>query len=381
MIPIAPFARLSMLVVGLFSAAPAAALDASERAQLIPAICAVLQAEYVLPDTAAKVVSALQANAQRGDYAAISDGLALAKRVTDDMRAISRDGHLGAVYHPAGARTEPENLSIADLDGMREQGRRLNNGFRKVERLEGNVGYIDLRGFWDPYLASGVMNAAMAFVANADALIIDLRQNRGGEPNGVAYLASFLFEMRTRLNDIVMRRGDRVEQYWTTRVAGPIFGGQKPLYLLTSKSTFSAAEDFTYALKHLKRAVVVGETTGGGAHPTRPVKVTEHFAVWVPFARSMNPITHTKLGRHWRFPRHRRSCEGRAEHGAPRGAASARRLHPRSRGETHRRKVVGEPACPVIAPEGYSRAKRCGERWMAISAERMPLPAATLEAC
>ena len=298
MFAIAPSTRLPALVAALscaisFPAARAIALDAPEKAQLIPAICDVLQAEYVFPDVAAKIASALQANAQRGDYAAISDGLALAKRVTADLQSISRDGHLAAEFHPAGAHTEPENWSIADLDGMREKGKHWNHGFRKVERMEGNVGYIDLRSFWDPYLASGVMNAAMAFVANTDALIIDLRQNRGGEPNGVAYLASFLFETRTRLNDIVMRRGDRVEQYWTTRVAGPIFGGQKPIYILTSKNTFSAAEDFTYALKHLKRAVVVGETTAGGAHPTRRVKVTEHFAVWVPFARSSNPVTHT----------------------------------------------------------------------------------------
>jgi len=96
------------------------------------------------------------------------------------------------------------------MEGIREEGKHWNNSFRKVERMDGNVGYVDLRGFWDPYLASGVMNAAMAFVAHTDALIIDLRQNRGGEPNGVVYLASFLFDLRTRLNDIVMRGGNRV---------------------------------------------------------------------------------------------------------------------------------------------------------------------------
>ena len=298
MFPVAQSARLLALVAALssalsFPAARATALDASERAQVIPAICAVLEAEYVFPDVAAKMAAALQEQARRGEYVAVSDGPALATRLTTELQAMSRDGHLGVEYHPAGARTQPENSSIADLDGMREQGEHLNYGFRKLERMEGNVGYIDLRGFWDPYLASGVMNSAMAFVANTDALIVDLRQNRGGEPNGVAYLASFLFETRTRLNDIIMRRGNRVEQYWTTRMDGLIFGGQKPIYILTSKTTFSAAEDFTYALKHLKRAIVVGETTGGGAHPTRQVRVTEHFAVSVPFARSVSPVTHT----------------------------------------------------------------------------------------
>jgi retinol-binding protein 3 len=268
-------------------------LDATERSQLIPAICALLQAEYVFPDVAAKMAKSLQAHAQRGEYAAISDGPALAKRVTEDLRAINRDGHLWAEYHPEGARTEPEFESIADMDATREEGKHWNFSFRKVERMVGNVGYIELRGFWDPYLASGAMNAAMAFVANTDALIIDLRQNQGGEPNGVAYLASFLFDTRTHLNDIVMRRDDRILQYWTAHVPGPIFGGQKPVYILTSKTTISGAEDFAYALKHLKRATIIGETTGGGAHPTRQVKVTEHFSVWVPFARGHNHVTRT----------------------------------------------------------------------------------------
>jgi len=273
-------ARSFALVAGLFTglsstAARTAALDTSERGQLIPAICSVLQTEYIYPDVASRMVEALQAHAQHGDYASISDGKALAARLTTDLRAISRDGHLGAEYHPEGAHTDPENWSIADLEGMRTKAERDNFDFRKVERMDGNVGYIELLGFYDAYLAADAASAAMRLVAHTDALIIDLRENQGGEPTGVAFLASFLFDTRTHLDDILVRRGDRLEQYWTSQVPGPSFGGQKPVYILTSKTTFSAAEGFSYALRNLKRAVIVGETTGGGAHPTREFQVTD----------------------------------------------------------------------------------------------------------
>ena len=282
-----------LFAVLLSTATRTAALDATERSQLIPSICAALRTEYVYPDAASKLVDALQVRAQRGDYESISEGDALATRLTADLREVSRDRHLSVQYHPEGAHTDPENWSIEDSERSRGKAERDNFSFRKVERMDGNVGYLDFRGFYEPYLAASAMSAAMGLVARTDALIIDLRQNRGGEPTGVAFLASFLFDTRTHLNDIFVRRGDRLEQYWTSQLPPLVFGGKKPVYVLTSKATFSAAEDFTYALKNLKRAVVVGETTGGGAHPTREFQVTEHFAVGVPFARSLSPITHT----------------------------------------------------------------------------------------
>lgn len=284
---------LFVVVVWFIGVATHAAAQAgAERAQLIPAICAALQSEYTYPDVAQKMADALRAHEQRGDYAAITDPTALATRITADLREVSHDGHLGAKYHPEGARTDPEDWTLADLDRMRERAQRENFNFRKVEHMDGNVGYLDVRSFYDPYLAADAASAAMRFLAHTDALIVDLRENHGGEPTGVAFLLSFLFDTRTHLNDILVRRGDRLDQYWTSQMPGPIFGGQKPVYVLTSKGTFSGAEDFAYALQNLKRAVIVGETTGGGAHPTRQFRVTKHFAMWIPFARSVSPVTH-----------------------------------------------------------------------------------------
>jgi hypothetical protein len=166
---------------------------------------------------------------------------------------------------------------------------------RRVERLAGNVGYLELDGFLDAEAAAGPAAAAMTFLANTDALIIDLRRNGGGSPHGVALLCSYLFdaEKPVHLNSLYWRRGNRTEEFWTRKdVAGPRYVG-KDVYVLTSARTFSAAEEFTYNLQCLKRATVVGETTGGGAHPGGGFPLGEHFVMFVPTGRAINPITKT----------------------------------------------------------------------------------------
>jgi C-terminal processing protease CtpA/Prc len=134
----------------------------------------------------------------------------------------------------------------------------------------------------------------MSFVANTDALIVDLRKNRGGEPAMVAYVLSYLFDQATHLNDMVHRLEGRTQQWWTrSDVPGQRYGGKKPVFVLTSSKTFSGGEEFAYDLKNLKRATIIGETTKGGAHDSRPVKVGDRFIMELPFARAVNPITQT----------------------------------------------------------------------------------------
>ncbi|HEX7705644.1 MAG TPA: S41 family peptidase, partial [Thermoanaerobaculia bacterium] len=177
---------------------------------------------------------------------------------------------------------------------MRANAARVNFGFEKVERLQGNVGYIDIRGFMSPEAGAETGTAAMNFIANSDALIVDLRKNGGGEPAMIAYLTSYLFDVPTHLNDIYTEQTKTTQNWWTLpHVPGPKFGGKKPIFVLTSNYTFSGGEEFAYNLKNLKRATIIGETTGGGAHPVRPFKVSNRFAVGVPFARAISPITKT----------------------------------------------------------------------------------------
>jgi C-terminal processing protease CtpA/Prc len=169
-----------------------------------------------------------------------------------------------------------------------------NFGFEKVERLAGNIGYLDLRGFLPPEIMGDTAAAAMSFLSYSDALIIDLRQNGGGSPDGVALLVSYLVPPHpVRLNDIYNRVSDQTHQYWSLPyVPGKRFT-MKDVYLLTSNRTFSGAEDFAYALKNLKRVTIVGEVTGGGAHPVGPRRINDHFVAMVPFGRSISVVTNT----------------------------------------------------------------------------------------
>jgi C-terminal processing protease CtpA/Prc len=133
----------------------------------------------------------------------------------------------------------------------------------------------------------------MSLLGSTQALIIDLRQNGGGSPDGVALIASYLFNHPVRMNDIYDRPSNETRQFWTLPyVPGKRFAG-KHVYVLTSDRTFSAAEDFTYAVKNLKPATIVGEVTGGSAHPVSPRRLTDHFVVTVPMGRSISAITHT----------------------------------------------------------------------------------------
>jgi hypothetical protein len=163
--------------------------------------------------------------------------------------------------------------------------------------LPGNIGYLELRGFEDAAIGGDTAVAAMNFLAHSSAIIFDLRQNGGGDPSMIQLISSYLFDERQHLNSFYVRRTDSIEQFWTqAQVQGPKMV-DTPIYVLTSGRTFSAAEEFTYNLKSMERATIIGETTGGGAHPVDMVMLDlgdNHFArLSLPFGRAINPITGT----------------------------------------------------------------------------------------
>ena len=177
---------------------------------------------------------------------------------------------------------------------MRRMGRLDNFGIRRVERLDGNVGYIDLRRMAVAANAGPAITAAMELVAGTYALIIDLRQNHGGAPEGVVFWCSYLLDERpTHLNDIFHADTGETRQFWALPYVPGTRYTERPVYVLTSGHTFSGGEDFAYTLQALGRATVVGETTGGGAHPTRGFPISAAVHIGIPFARSVNPVTGT----------------------------------------------------------------------------------------
>jgi retinol-binding protein 3 len=271
-------------------------LTAAERNQVIDGAAKRLAEFYVFPDMGQKMAAALRTQQKRGDYRDIISGMVLAARLTDDLHAISHDKHVSVNFSWDVVPPDPTDSQHQNRDTDTEVRKRLeasNCSFEKAEHLPPNIGYLKFNGFADTDICAGTAIAAMNFLADSDALIIDLRDNHGGRSEMVTLIASYLFAVPTHLNDAYVRSENSTIQFWTASfVSGKRFI-DKPVFLLTSRGTFSAAEDFSYALKNLKRATLIGETTGGGAHPIGPHRIDDHFTVIVPIGRSISPITKT----------------------------------------------------------------------------------------
>jgi hypothetical protein len=291
---LAPASARAQLPIGKDQ--PDQPVDAKTAVEVAEGAVKLLNASYVFPETARKMDAAIRARIENKEYESITSAKELARTLTDHLQAVSKDKHL-RVFYTHDPVPEPPKDDVpppAMRERMRAQGEALNYGFEKVDRLEGNVGYIVLRGFHPAEFGGETAAAAMNLVANADALIIDIRKNGGGAPSMVALICSYLFGPEpVHLNDLYHRPDDSTHQWWTLpHVPGRRFEG-KPVYVLTSRRTFSAAEEFAYNLKNLKRATLVGETTGGGAHPGGVRRITANFALFVPTGRAINPISKT----------------------------------------------------------------------------------------
>jgi len=267
-------------------------LDSALRRRVIDGVAADLSKFYVHPAVAAQMIAVLRSHQNASAYRDLSDGFQFADRLTSDLRAVSHDGHLQIGFQPF--KTPPPAPPTAQQVAQRtEQTERGNCGFEKVEVLPGDIGYVKFDEFVEKNFCVGTVEAAMAFVAHTRALIFDLRDNRGGAPMTIAFIASYLFDSPTHLNNIYHRPNSTTTQFWTV----PSLSGQRlstqPVFLLTSNRTFSGGEEFCYDLENLKRATIVGETTGGGAHPVQGYLVADYFQVVVPASEAINPITHT----------------------------------------------------------------------------------------
>jgi len=275
---------------------PDLTIDAATRTQVIDGILKRLNDSYVFPEVAKKMEQSLRERVDKKEYDQITSAKEFATKLTTDLQAISNDKHLRVRYShqpipERGPRREP---TAEDRERFKREMTWSNHGFSKVERLPGNIGYLEFLNFMDPELGADTVAAALNFVNNTEALIIDMRNNGGGNPAMVALVCSYLFGPEpVHLNDLYWREGNRTEEFWTKKeVAGKRYLN-KDVYVLTSKRTFSGAEEFSYNLKNLKRATIIGETTGGGAHPGGGFRITEHFGMFVPTGRAISPITKT----------------------------------------------------------------------------------------
>ncbi len=277
--------------------AAALRLDAATRARTVAATAALLDTFYVSPDVAKHVGDTLRVRSARGAYGLFGNGVSFAMRLDDDLAELTRDKHLHLIYSVEVLPPDSHMSAVRSAEAAAREQARLDGikcGFDKVEVLSGNVGYIKLDMFADPEFCGASASAAMTAIAGTREFILDLRDNGGGEPAMVSYVASYLFDGRTHLNDLWTRRTGTTEEFWTRdSVPGLRFGGARPVYVLTSSRTFSGGEEFAYDLQQLKRATIIGEITGGGAHPMASHRIDDHFLMAVPFARPVNPVTLT----------------------------------------------------------------------------------------
>jgi hypothetical protein len=266
-------------------------LTTFQPAPVIDETTRLLTEHYVFPEIAEQLTVLLQRRLAEGAYG-VDDAEELAQLVTADLQSVNSDRHLRLKHHtdPVPAKQGAANLAAIRRDFDTSLG-----GAPRVELLDGGVALLELAPMLFPLeWAAEPLSAALTLTSRAPALIVDLRGNRGGDPDTVAFVCSYLLDKRTHLNTMYWRAGERSEQSWSLpHVPGARFGGTKPLYVLSSDSTFSAAEELAYDLQQLGRAVVVGERTRGGAHPCKGWTVHPHLEATIPTGRAVNPVSGT----------------------------------------------------------------------------------------
>ena len=276
-----------------------ATLDGATKTDVAESISKLLVDKYIFLETAEKMQALVETKLKEGKYDSVKSVDEFARVLTEDLRSVSKDKHIRVIHNPDLVRRiriregKSEEERKKEREKTIEEERQRNFGFQKMELLEGNIGYLDLRYFSGVKPSGETAVAAMNFLSNANAIIIDLRKNGGGNPSMIQLLSSYFLDDYTHLNSFENRGEDTLQQFWTL----PYVPGRKmyetDLYVLTSQRTFSGAEEFTYNMKNLERATIIGETTGGGAHPGGYEIATRDFLVWIPTGRAVNPITKT----------------------------------------------------------------------------------------
>lgn len=296
------FVNFPLLVLAIFASlacqAQAQKMSKAQKQKVIASIGKLMKENYVFPKVADKMATYLDKQYQNKAYAQANTPQEFGRLLTRDLLKVSKDKHIRVRFNPkraqqmsSGQRRQPSPELIKEMEAS---DRRQNYGFKKVEILSGNIGYIDLTGFFRKDKAEATVASAMGFLANTEGIVIDLRRNGGGSPAMVQLICSYFFnETPVHLNSLYWRRGDRTQEFWTLKKIQGKRMPNKPLYILTSRGTFSAAEEFSYNMQNLKRAILVGETTGGGANPGGGFPIEKMFVMFVPTGRAINPITKT----------------------------------------------------------------------------------------
>ncbi|MGM0933510.1 MAG: S41 family peptidase [Bacteroidota bacterium] len=270
-------------------------ITSEEKKAVIVTIEKFMDSTYVFPEVAKEAMALLKENEKQGIYSSTKLPEEFARTLTEDLRSITNDLHIKVKFDPESIAEEKNKKIKTDLAaGTMESLKRENFGFNEVKILDGNIGYLDLRLFISPEYAAETAIAAMNFLANTDAIIFDLRNNRGGSPEMIQLIQSYLFGAEpVHLNNFYNRPTNKHMQTWTLPHVPGKRNPNADVYVLTSKRSFSAAEEFAFNIKNLERGTLIGETTAGAANPGSTQNINDSFIIFIPSGRAYSPITNT----------------------------------------------------------------------------------------
>jgi hypothetical protein len=263
-------------------------LDATSRRRIIASAIASIKQHHIDPLEAQKAADSLLAHDRQGDDDSATSTEEFTRLITKQMREATGDHQLELLYSPRAIPERPPGPPPAPSAAYRDEALRVNCAFEQVKILPHNIGYLKLNAFPDTSVCQAAATAAMAKLNDADALIFDLRDNRGGFPSMVSLIAAYLFDHPEYM---YCPLENTTAESWTH---SPVPGNKlanKPVYILTSLRTISAAEEFTYDLKMLKRATLVGETTAGANHAASLHAIGDNFYVATVEVRAINPYS------------------------------------------------------------------------------------------
>jgi len=282
-----------ILSIGI-SMAQQGKLSKDQIPEMVNEICQLIKDHYVYPDIAEKICNTLKNKLEKGEYD-VSSITVLAERLSRDLKSVNQDLHLNVWEIPTdryNKNTEKVDPITRQLHIIRKNASR-GFSFKKVEILEGNIGYLELTKFEtipEPRLER-MLEGAMDYLSNCFAVIIDLRHNNGGNHRMIQRFLSYFFKNQVPITGQYTRESGGIREYSTLGNFQHRYLVDIPLFVLVSTKTISGPEEVAYDLQVEKRAVIIGEKTRGAANPAYFYRIKEKLLVCIPYGYAVHPKT------------------------------------------------------------------------------------------
>ncbi len=264
--------------------------DRAYKKSILQKVDSLIENKYVIAEKAKVFADEFRQRCAAGVYDSLVDARTFGERVTADLHTITHDNHNAFRTIESSDVGEKAESNLHHPVRYYRIRMKEHTGFTKLEWIDGRIGYLELRRFNLLSEAKEMLGVAMKFLAGANAIIVDLRENGGGSGD---YLSSYFLPHPTQLTGSYYREGNELQESWTSRNIEGERMLDVPLFVLTSKKTFSAAESFAYDMKVRKRGTLVGDSTKGGAHDVGYFKIDHQFEMYLSIGRGVNPVTNT----------------------------------------------------------------------------------------